>query len=200
MASWIVLSRVNGKAAGKMVPRTPAQQAVQAAEGVVFVRDSFSWLTLLFTPIVLLWHRLWLGLTVYVAAVILVHISSSLANLPDDVPGLAMLGISLLFAFELSMLRMRKLERQGYEEEDVIIAPNREMAERRFFKIWDAPVSAFAHSVAAAPRRAIQPASASTAQPGASAPSSPSDTTPSPRPAPSSPRGATEPYVIGSLT
>ncbi|MGQ3674141.1 DUF2628 domain-containing protein [Xanthobacter sp. TB0139] len=196
MSSWIVLSRTNGKAAGKVAPHTPAQQAAQAAEDVVFVRDSFSWLTLLFTPVMLLWHRLWLGLAVYVAATILVNVSSGLANLPEDVPGLAMLGISLLFAFELSTLRLRKLERHGYEEEAVITAPNREMAERRFFKYWDAPPSA----PPPAPRRAMQPASASADLPAMSAPSPASATATSPRPAPSSPQGAAEPYVIGSLT
>ncbi len=49
-----------------------APTLAQWAERVVFVREKFSWLSILFAPLVLLRHRLWLALIVYIALQVLI--------------------------------------------------------------------------------------------------------------------------------
>lgn len=117
--------------------RTRPGDIAAAAEGrVVFVREAFSWLALLFGPLVLLYHRLWLVLAAYVAVAVLVGLALSLGGAPQASIEVVMIGFNLLIAFELPALRARKLVRLGYEEEGVVIAPKRDVAEQRFFSAW----------------------------------------------------------------
>lgn len=116
--------------------RARPQDLRAAAEGrVVFVREGFSWLTLLFAPLVLLAHRLWLALAAYLAVLGLMALATALGA-PEASTQVVMLGFNLLLAFELSNLRARKLRRLGYEDEGVVIAPHRDLAEQRFFAAW----------------------------------------------------------------
>ncbi|MFG1416752.1 DUF2628 domain-containing protein [Xanthobacter sp. V0B-10] len=117
--------------------RTRPQDTVAAAEGrVVFVREAFSWLALLFAPLVLLYHRLWLVLLAYVAVSILLAVAHAAGGAPEASVEVVMIGFNLLVAFELPALRARKLARLGYVEEGVVIAPRRDIAEQRFFAAW----------------------------------------------------------------
>ncbi|MDQ0503818.1 DUF2628 domain-containing protein [Xanthobacter agilis] len=117
--------------------RTRPGDTVAAAEGrVVFVREAFSWLALLFTPLVLLYHRLWMVFAAYVAVSLLMAVALSVAGAPAASVEVVMIGFSLLIAFDLPALRARKLARGGYVEEGVVIAPKRDLAEQRFFAAW----------------------------------------------------------------
>ncbi|MFG1430982.1 DUF2628 domain-containing protein [Xanthobacter sp. V2C-8] len=117
--------------------RTRPQDTAAAAEGrVVFVREAFSWLALLFAPLVLLYHRLWLVLLAYVAVSILLAVAHAAGGAPEASVEVVMIGFNLLVAFELPSLRARKLARLGYVEEGVVIAPRRDLAEQRFFAAW----------------------------------------------------------------
>lgn len=117
--------------------RTRPQDTAAAAEGrVVFVREAFSWLALLFAPLVLLYHRLWLVLLAYVAVSILLAVAHAAGGAPEASVEVVMIGFNLLVAFELPALRARKLARLGYVEEGVVIAPRRDLAEQRFFAAW----------------------------------------------------------------
>ena len=105
------------------------------AERVVFVRERPFVLVFLFTLFALLRFRLWLATLAYLI------ISGGLTALGDHLGILpaaqvaAHLGVNLLFALELSAMRVWKLRRQGYLEAGVVAAPNREEAERRFFAL-----------------------------------------------------------------
>lgn len=123
---------------------------------VVFVREAFSWLALLFGPLVLLYHRLWLAFAAYAAAVVVTAIVTSLANVPETSVQVIMTGLNLLLAFELPALRGWKLTRLGYGEEGVVIAPRRELAEQRFFSAWTPRPPA--------PRAPLSPRPAATAE------------------------------------
>lgn len=125
MATFTVFSRTH-----------PGDTPVAAEGRVVFVREAFSWLALLFAPLVLAWHRLWLVLAAYVAVSVLLGLAVSFAGAPQAVVQVVMAGFNLLIAFELPALRARKLARLGYEEEGVVIAPKRDVAEQRFFSAW----------------------------------------------------------------
>lgn len=126
--------------------RARPQDFRAAAEGrVVFVREGFSWLTLLFAPLVLLAHRLWLALAAYVAVLALMALATALGA-PEASTQVVVVGLNLLLAFELPTLRAHKLRRLGYADEGVVVALRRDLAEQRFFSNW-------------APRRPAPPAS-----------------------------------------
>jgi len=125
MATYSVYAR---SAAGQ----TPAQ----AEARVVFVREAFAWLALLFAPLVLIYHRLWLVLAAYVAVAILLGITVAIGAVPDASVQVVMTGFNLLLALELPALRGRKLVRRGYHDEGVVIAPRLDLAEQRFFSAW----------------------------------------------------------------
>ncbi|MCJ8144444.1 DUF2628 domain-containing protein [Ancylobacter sp. A5.8] len=104
----------------------------QWAEQVVLVREKFSWLALLFAPLVLLRHRLWLAVLGYVAfqggLAFAIH-QLQLGDAGDVLYAFA----HLVVAFELPALRRAKLTAHGYEEVGALIAPTLDAAEQRFF-------------------------------------------------------------------
>jgi len=114
--------------------RTPAE-----AERVVFLREKVSWPAFFFGPLWLVWHRLWLGLALWVAAVLLIAVAVITLRLGYVVESLAMTAPTLLVAFEATDLRRRKLLARGFREADVVLAEDIESAERRFFDRWLAP-------------------------------------------------------------
>ncbi|QJP15493.1 DUF2628 domain-containing protein [Starkeya sp. ORNL1] len=112
-----------------------APTLAQWAERVVFVREKFSWLSILFAPLVLLRYRLWLALIVYIVLQGLIGFALNALEL-DGPAGLLFLLPNLLVALMLSDLRRAKLSWRGYEELGAVVAPDRESAERRFFEGW----------------------------------------------------------------
>ncbi|MFG1296942.1 DUF2628 domain-containing protein [Xanthobacter variabilis] len=125
MATFSVFSRTR-----------PADTAAAPEGRVVFVREAFSWLAFLFAPLVLIYNRLWLVLAAYVAVSVLVGLALQASGVPNASVEVVMIGFNLLVALELPALRARKLVRQGYVEEGAVIAPNRDIAEQRFFSTW----------------------------------------------------------------
>ena len=133
-------------------------RTLKDAERVVFLREKFSWAALVFGPLWLLWHALWLGLVLWLvmfcalaAAVVTLGLSRSLIAVAIFLP-------SLLLAFEVTALRRHKLLRQGMRDAGVVIAEDGEIAERRFFAAWvkEAPPPA---PPAAQPMPPMQPSS-----------------------------------------
>lgn len=103
------------------------------AQEIVFVREGFSWSALLLAPLVLLFHRLWLGMLGYVA------VQAALVGLmfafDIDSGALALLWLTnLAVALMLSDLRRGKLALAGFEEAGVVVARRREEAEQRYFE------------------------------------------------------------------
>ena len=122
MAIWNVLTKDRA-----------GETEMAQAERVAFVREQPFVLVFLFTLFALLRFRLWLATLAYLI------ISGGLTALGDHLDILpaaqvaAHLGVNLLFALELSAMRVWKLRRKGYLEAGVVAAPSREEAERRFF-------------------------------------------------------------------
>ena len=104
-------------------------------ERFVFVRDGFSFWALLFGPVWMLRHRMWLVLIGYV--VIVVGISAVL-----HVTGSARVGpavwtlLGFLIGFEAGTLRRFTLRRRGFSNIGVVVGDDLELAERRFFDAW----------------------------------------------------------------
>lgn len=110
---------------------SPETMGEAEAQRTVFIRDGFSWLALLFTLPWLLVKRLWLFLLVYLVAGLVLELASRFIGGP--MPGIAMAGLSILFAFEARGLWRWTLERRGWRFVAVVEAQGREEAERRFF-------------------------------------------------------------------
>lgn len=106
--------------------------AAQWADKVVFVRERLSWSSLLFAPLVLLRHLLWLGFVLYCVFQGLVTVAVMHFELGSNAWPLFLLA-NLVVALELPGLRRRKLAFAGYEETAAIVASNLEAAEQRYF-------------------------------------------------------------------
>ena len=120
---------------------------VASADRVTFVREKFYWSALLFAPLWLLWHRLWLGFACWLVAEVLLTVAAFVLDLDSRAAAVVGLLPSLIVAFEGSELRRRKLLRKRYREVAVVVGRDREDAERRFFMEWaDAPVRSPSHA------------------------------------------------------
>jgi uncharacterized protein DUF2628 len=114
-------------------PNAPAGR-IERAEGLVFVKDGFSWMAALFTPVWLIVYRLWLPLVGYVAFMVLL---GGLGNLVGTGwTGLASLALNLLIGFEASVLRRWGLDRRGWRSVGSVSGRTAEECERRFFELW----------------------------------------------------------------
>jgi uncharacterized protein DUF2628 len=101
-----------------------------------FVRDGFHVWAFLLAPLWMLRHRLWLEFIVY--ALLIGGITFALRRLgvAESAGGAVALLLAILIGIEASSLRRWKLERRGYENLGVVVADDRDIAERRFFDGW----------------------------------------------------------------
>lgn len=111
-------------------PPKPEGAAADPAE-YVFVKDGFSWPALLIPPIWLIWHRLWLTLLIWVAAVVVLSILAGFAGADASTAVIALFAV--WFALEANGLRRWTLERRSYALVGVVEGRRIEDAERRFF-------------------------------------------------------------------
>jgi hypothetical protein len=110
----------------------------------------------------MLWHRLWLGLILWLAAVVAIAGAAYMAGLTPEAAAPLLWLPTLIVAFESTELLRRKLLRKGYREAAVKIGNNLEDAERRFFSEWSPRrlKSSVPDNSAPAPALAVMPAPA----------------------------------------
>ena len=106
------------------------------AERVVFLREKFSWPALFFGPFWLAWHRLWLVLLLWIAALFALGMLVASLKLNETAMLAAFAVPSLIIAFEATAIRRRKFLRKGMRDAGVVIAQDIEIAERRFYADW----------------------------------------------------------------
>ena len=108
----------------------------QANDGsdIVFIKDGFCWPGLLIPFFWMIWHRLWLPLAVYLAAVALLALAGHVVfSLPDGLMTSLGLLLNLFVGLEGNNFRRRALAKRGFEEIADIVADNSETASYRFF-------------------------------------------------------------------
>lgn len=105
----------------------------EAAEAARFVKDGFAWWGLVFGPIWLLAHRLWLAALGIIGLEIGVGVLTASLNLPAPTALLLSALPALLVGFEGPGWRRWSLERRGYREAGVVAGADRHEIERRFF-------------------------------------------------------------------
>jgi hypothetical protein len=128
-------------------PAPRKNEDVASPDRYVFVRDGFYFWAFLLGPLWMLWRRLWLVLVLYL--VVTTAIQAALWSLGVSGPVKFAVGvlIAILVGCEAGTLRRWSLRRR-WRNVGLVVAPNQEAAEHRFFESWSgdapppAPVSA----------------------------------------------------------
>ena len=115
-----------------------ADEGIVATDRFVFVRDGFHFWAMVFGPLWLIAHRLWLTLIGWI--VVLAAIDVGLVALGVRGFGwlLANALIAILMGFEAASLRRWTLSRRNWRQLDIVVGDDEEHAERRFFDRWTA--------------------------------------------------------------
>lgn len=116
--------------------RVAPEDLEERAGDLVFVKEGFSFWTLLAPAIWLLVNRLWRGLLLYL--LLSIGLVVALSELGDDGQFIFWGGmvINLIFAFEARDIYRASLERRGYVLRAVVSGPNLAECERRFLQEW----------------------------------------------------------------
>ncbi len=106
------------------------------ADGVIFVKDGFSWLASALPPIWCIANGLWLVFFGYLVAA--AALGFSVTKLPGGAVwgGIAAIAFNLIFAFEANNLRRWTLRRKGFQMIGAVSGRTSEECERRFFEGW----------------------------------------------------------------
>jgi len=113
-----------------------AQDIAARAEAILFVKEGFAWLALFFPLLWLIYHRMWIVLTGFVAIIILLEAGVVLLGLEDDVAVIATIALSGVFALLANDLRRWTLARRGYRLVDLVNGRDRGECESKFFTRW----------------------------------------------------------------
>ncbi len=106
------------------------------AEKIVFVKEGFAWLALVFPLVWLLYHRLWIVLAGFVVIVALLEVGVMSLGLNEAVAVAATFALSGLFALQANDLRRWSLDRKGFAFVDLVSGRDRSECEQKFFTEW----------------------------------------------------------------
>jgi hypothetical protein len=109
--------------------------AAPEPERFVFVRDGFAFWALLFGPLWMLRHRMWLALLGYALVVTALGLVMRL-NGSATVGTIVWALLGLLIGIEAGTLRRFTLGRRGFRNIGLVVGDDLELAERRFFDAW----------------------------------------------------------------
>ncbi|MGH6866261.1 MAG: DUF2628 domain-containing protein [Methyloceanibacter sp.] len=106
------------------------------AERVAFVKEGFSWPAFFVPALLLIYHRMWIELAVFVAIFMVLPWAFGLDGQTERLFGWISFALIILFAFEANDLRGAALQRRGYRLAGVATGRDRHEAEHAFFKTW----------------------------------------------------------------
>jgi hypothetical protein len=116
-------------------PGGPADR-VERAERLVFVKDGFSFVAMLFTPFWMLANRLWLALLVYIVALVGLELVVWASGMGQQAAGWIMVALHVLVGFESDAIRRWSLARRGYKLIGSVTGRSWDECERRFLTAW----------------------------------------------------------------
>jgi hypothetical protein len=115
-----------------------SDSSIVATDKFAFVRDGFHFWALLFGPLWLVAHRLWLALIGWIALLVAIDVAMTAFGARGGAILLANALIALLTGFEAASLQRWTLSRRNWHQLDIVVADDEEGAERRFFDRWTA--------------------------------------------------------------
>lgn len=107
-----------------------------APERFVFVRDGFYVWAFVFGPLWLAYRRLWLALIGYLVLCTALTLSLRVLHVGPGGRVASLLLIAILLGLEAGSLIRWTLARRRFRQLDVVVADDRDAAERRFFDRW----------------------------------------------------------------
>jgi hypothetical protein len=117
-------------------PRRAGDGATSNPERFVFVRDGFSFAAMLFGPLWMLRHRMWLVLLGYTATLTVLGLVLRLVGASDGAEVTAGILLEILVGFEAGTLHRLTLASRGFRNVGVVVGDDLELVERRFFDAW----------------------------------------------------------------
>ena len=126
--------------------------SIVAADRFTFIRDGFHFWAMVFGPLWLLAHRLWLAAIGWIAAIVVIDLGMIALGAGGMAVLLANGLIALLTGFEAASLRRWTLSRGNWRQLDVVVGDDEEAAERRFFDRWTAKQRALSNDQSAVDR------------------------------------------------
>lgn len=117
-------------------PPEPASDRIERAERLVFVRDRFSWMAALLTPIWLLVHRHWLPLLGFILAAVAIVFAVAALGLAPFWGSLLIFALQLVIGFEAGSLDRWRLDRKGWQMIGTVAGRGGIDCERRFLDSW----------------------------------------------------------------
>lgn len=120
-------------------------------DGIIFVREGFSWGAFIFNWIWALWNRLWLAAVLYLAASIAIAALIPLIGFDEVAATIIALGLQFFFAAEANDIRRWTIKTRGYREIGIVTALTEEEAELKFFSTWQGPATPSTATRPAAP-------------------------------------------------
>lgn len=117
-------------------PPNRSVDRLERAEAMVFVKEGFSVVAALLTPLWMIANRLWLALLIYLGVLVLLEVGLWVAGVPQQVATWPMIALHLLVGFESDAIRRWSLGRRGYAMVGSVSGRNWDDCERRFFDDW----------------------------------------------------------------
>jgi hypothetical protein len=117
-------------------PRPRRNQDSTDPDRFVFVRDGFYFWAFLLGPLWMLWRGLWLVLVLYVVATTAIQVALWKFGISAGVTIAVGLLISLLVGFEAASMQRWTFSGRGWNNLGLVVAPDLESAEHRFFDSW----------------------------------------------------------------
>jgi hypothetical protein len=118
-------------------PSPRKNEGVAPPERFAFVRDGFYFWAFLLGPLWMFWNRLWLVFVIYLVGTTAIQAALWGLGVSGAVKFAVAFLIALLVGFEAGTLRRWSLRRR-WSNVGLVVAPNQETAERRFFESWSA--------------------------------------------------------------
>ena len=101
---------------------------------LTLIKDGFNWPAFLLAVPWALWHRMWIVALGLIVVQVVLGLLPGLVGLGETVSGVLSLGLAVAIGLTGADMRDWSLRRRGYVAADVVVAENREMAERRFLE------------------------------------------------------------------
>lgn len=117
-------------------PPDPPADRLDRAEAHAFVKEGFTWMAFLLTPLWLLANRMWLILATYVLGLGALQLGLAWIGAEEQLRSLLVLAAHLLIGFEADTLKRWTLERKGWRMIGSVAGRNWLECERRFFEAW----------------------------------------------------------------